>query len=69
MERKELLVVILIGVLLLTVAAQTIALVTGGGKIVSTPRISTATGPAPAVSAGGGSGGSLADLPSMVGGC
>ncbi len=70
MERKELLVAVLIGALLLTAAVQTIALITGGGKTAGIPQVSAAAGPAQAVSAGGsGSGGSLADLPSMVGGC
>ena len=67
MERKEILLIALIGLLLLTTAVQAIQLVAlssnpvvaGGSKSVQ-----VATGSAPAVSAG-----SLDDLPSMVGGC
>ncbi|MEK6951116.1 MAG: hypothetical protein AABX13_05325 [Nanoarchaeota archaeon] len=72
MERKELLVVVLIGVLLITVALQTVQL-TGLSK--SGVVVKTASGPAPAVAASGGGGAaptvptSLQNLPSMVGGC
>ncbi|MEK6949790.1 MAG: hypothetical protein AABX34_06210 [Nanoarchaeota archaeon] len=68
MERKEILLIALIAVLLLTTAVQAIqlvvisnnAVVTGGSKSVQ-----AATGSTPAVSAPS----SLDNLPSMVGGC
>ena len=69
MERKELLTIVLIGVLLVTVAIQTVQLVTLSG----TPVVATSTGssmvktPVAAGSTGGAS--SLDNLPSMVGGC
>jgi len=78
MERKELLMVVLIGVLLLTTAVQTIALAgLSGGQVTVTGK-AVASSPAPsAPSSGtpaktqssGSSGGSLANLPSMVGSC
>ena len=67
MERKEILLIALIGLLLLTTAVQAIQLVVlssnpvvAGGKSVQ-----VATGASPAVSAPS----SLDNLPSMVGGC
>ena len=71
MERKELLVVALIGLLLVTTAIQTVQLVSLGSGGVTTTR---AAAPAPAVAAGGGGAEpqvptSLENLPSMVGGC
>ncbi len=71
MERKELLMTLMIGVLLLTTAMQTVAFaglsngqVTVSAKsVVSSPAKSSST---PTTS---GSSGSLANLPSMVGGC
>ncbi len=72
MERKELLMTVMIGVLLLTTAMQTIALaglssgqVTVPAKSVASSPIKTSSAPA----ASGSSGSSLANLPSMVGGC
>ncbi len=71
MDKKELLVVVLIGVLVITVALQTLQL-TGLSK--SNVVVKTATGPAPATAASGGGAApavptSLQNLPSMVGGC
>ena len=72
MERKEILTVVMIGVLLLTVGLQTIQLVSLGSAQVIVPSTSVARAP---VASGGSSpvsangGGSLANLPSMVGGC
>ncbi len=71
MERKELLVIVLIGILLITVALQTIQL---AGLSQSNVVVKTASGPAPAVAAQGGGAApavptSLQNLPSMVGGC
>ncbi len=71
MERKELLMTLMIGVLLLTTAMQTVALAGMNNGQVSLSAKSVASSPtqsssAPATS---GSTGSLANLPSMVGGC
>ena len=72
MERKELLVVVLIGVLLITVALQTVQL---AGLSKSNVVVKTASGAAPVVAASPGGGAapavptSLQNLPSMVGGC
>ena len=70
MERKELLMTLMIGVLLLTTAMQTVALASlSSGQVVVTK---TATGPAPSSGApvtGNSPAGSLSNLPSMVGGC
>ena len=72
MERKELLMVVMIGVLVLTTAMQTIALAgLSGGQVAVTGKTVAST-PAPAASAPTGissGGGSLGNLPSMVGGC
>lgn len=72
MERKELLVVVLIGVLLITVALQTVQLAgLSKGEVV----VKSKSGSAPAVAAASGGGAaptvptSLQNLPSMVGGC
>lgn len=70
MERKELLVVVLIGLLLVTVAIQTVQLL----GLSKGPVVATSTSMMPAVKSGpsgstGGSTTSLSELPSMVGGC
>ena len=69
MERKELLVTVLIGVLLLATAMQTITLVSMSGGSAAT-RVassqSSLSSPAPSSSP---SGSSLNNLQSMVGGC
>lgn len=68
MERKELLMIIMLGVLLLTTAMQTLALAGLSGQTVVTGK-SVAASPAPSQSVQSSSAGSLSDLPSMVGGC
>lgn len=68
MERKELLVLVLIGVLLVTVAVQTVQLVTlSNTPVVATPTSTGGSSVRTPVASGAGS--SLEDLPSMVGGC
>ena len=74
MERKELLMTLMIGVLLLTTAMQTVALagLSGGQVAVGGGTKNVASSSAPSSSAPtttGSSAGSLANLPSMVGGC
>lgn len=75
MERKELLMTLMIGVLLLTTAMQTVSLAGLSGGQVSVSAKSVASSPAPSSSNAPtsshseGSAGSLANLPSMVGGC
>lgn len=74
MDRKELLMTLMIGVLLLTTAMQTVSLagLSNGQVSVSSGAKSVASSPAPSSSApitSGNSAGSLANLPSMVGGC
>ena len=71
MERKELLMVLMIGVLLLTTAMQTVALAgLSSGQVVVTARTTVSSGPAPSSGAPSvGSAGSLENLPSMVGSC
>ena len=72
MERKELLLTLMIGVLLLTTAMQTISLAGLSNGQVSAPARTVTNSPAPSSSApptSGSSAGSLANLPSMVGGC
>lgn len=70
MERKELLVIVLIGILLITVALQTIQL---AGLSKSNVVVKTASGSAPVAAQSGGAAPavptSLQNLPSMVGGC
>ncbi|MBI1972403.1 hypothetical protein HYS50_00165 [Candidatus Woesearchaeota archaeon] len=70
MERKEILVVVLIGLLLVTVAIQTVQLLgLSKGPVVAATSSSSMS---PSVKSGSSSGGattSLGDLPSMVGGC
>ncbi len=74
MERKELLVVVLVAVLLVTTAIQTASLVgMGGGSITASKSISPASSPSqqsasasPAQRVGSAN---LNDLPGMVGGC
>ena len=70
MERKELLTLVLIGVLLVTVAVQTVQLVTLSGRPVVTPGSSGGMMKSmPMASGSGNAPASLEDLPSMVGGC
>lgn len=72
MERKELLMTLMIGVLLLTTAMQTVALAGMSSGQVTISAKSVASSPAKSSGApttSGSSVGSLADLPSMVGGC
>ncbi len=72
MERKELLITLMIGVLLLTTAMQTVALANLNNGQVSVSGKSVASSSAPTQSshaAATTSGSSLANLPSMVGGC
>ena len=71
MEKKEILTVVLIGVLLITVAIQTVQLVKLSGAEVVVPATTSASTPVKSGSAASsaGSGSSLANLPSMVGGC
>ena len=67
MERKEILLIALIALLLLTTVVQAIQLVALSGNAVvaaGSKSVQVATGSAPVVSAG-----SLDELPSMVGGC
>ncbi len=74
MERKELLVVVLIAVLLVTTAIQTASLIgMGGGSVTVSKSVSPASSPSqqsagssPAQKAGAAN---LNDLPGMVGGC
>ncbi|MBI1969257.1 hypothetical protein HYS48_01065 [Candidatus Woesearchaeota archaeon] len=73
MDRKEILMTVLIGVLVLTTAIQTIQLVRlGNEQIIATPT-ARASAPVPVASPGGGVGSpsapSLQNIPSMVGGC
>jgi len=71
MERKEIIVIVLIGVLLLTTALQTVQLVgLSQTKVIA----ATVSGAAPMAGAGAPAvtssvPTSLRDLPSMVGGC
>ncbi len=72
MERKELLMTLMIGVLLLTTAMQTISLagLSNGPAPVTTRTVTNSPAPSSsAPSTSGSSAGSLANLPSMVGGC
>ncbi|MBI2208638.1 hypothetical protein HYU50_04015 [Candidatus Woesearchaeota archaeon] len=69
MERKEILLIVLIAVLVLTTAVQAIQLM----ALSNNPVVVT-SGSSPAQGTGSGSpgvaaSGSLEDLPSMVGGC
>ncbi|MBI4174702.1 MAG: hypothetical protein HY517_03580 [Candidatus Aenigmarchaeota archaeon] len=70
MERKELLVTVLIGVLLITTAMQTVALagLSSGSAPVRVSSSAPSSSPAPS-SSGSSSHSSLANLDSMVGGC
>lgn len=71
MEKKEILTAILIGVLLITVAIQTVQLVKLSSAEVIVPTTTSTTTSVKSGSAGSsaGAGSSLANLPSMVGGC
>jgi hypothetical protein len=69
MERKELLTLVLIGVLLVTVAVQTVQLVTLSGRPVVTAGSTGGMAKTMPMASGGGMPASLEDLPSMVGGC
>ena len=69
MERKEVLLMVLIGFLVLTTAVQAVQLTTLSGNPVTTV---TGSGAAPTASSGSGAvvaPSSLDNLPSMVGGC
>lgn len=69
MERKEILTMVLIGVLLITVAIQTVQLVSlSGSQVVAAPSAGGMAKSTTPVAAGGGAS-SLDNLPSMVGGC
>ena len=71
MERKEIFAIVLIGMLLITTAIQTVQLVgLGSAKIVTTgaPTVPAAGGAAKS-SGSGGAPTNLQNLPSMVGGC
>lgn len=73
MERKEILAIALIGIMLLTVGLQTIQLAgltqaqvitpAASGAAVAPVKAASSGGPSPSVSA------NLQNLPSMVGGC
>ena len=68
MERKELLILVLIGVLVVTVAVQPVPLVTlSNSPVVATSKAGSTAMNMPVAAGGGGS--SLENLPSMVGGC
>lgn len=67
MERKEILTIVMIGVLLLTTAIQTVQLVSMSNAQVVVP--TTASSGTPVTGSSGSAGTNLADLPSMVGGC
>ncbi len=67
MERKEILTIVMISVLLLTTAIQTVQLVSLGSAQVVVP--ATASSGTPVTGSSGSAGTNLADLPSMVGGC
>lgn len=71
MERKELLMVVMIGALLLTTAVQTVALAgLSSGQVVVTAKTAASGGNSPSsVAPSAGSAGSLENLPSMVGSC
>ena len=71
MERKELLMTLMIGVLLLTTAMQTVALagMNNGQAAVPTKSVSSSPAPSSSVPSISGSAGSLENLPGMVGGC
>ncbi len=71
MDKKEILMIVFIGVLLITTAIQTVQLVSlGSAKVVTTGAATVpATGGASQGSGGGGVPTNLQNLPSMVGGC
>lgn len=68
MERKEILMIVLIAVLVLTTAVQAIQLVSLSNNPVV---VTSGSSAAPSVGSSGGvtAPGSLENLPSMVGGC
>jgi len=71
MEQKSMLLVVLIAALLVTVGLQTVqlaALGTSGSGSAAVVKSSATTGKA-AAGSGSSAGGSLNNLPSMVGGC
>ncbi len=70
MERSEILMIVLIGVLVITVGLQTVQLVKiGNGNTMAMPSMGMSSA-SPSLKASGPSAPtSLADLPSMVGGC
>lgn len=68
MEKKEIFMVVLIGLVLLTVAIQTVQLVNlNGAQVVAAP--SSGAVQSQHVAAGPSTPASLGNLPSMVGGC
>ena len=70
MELKELLTIVLIGVLLVTVGIQTVQLISlGNAPVVATAGGAMAKAPSMGAGPSAGGGSSLNDLPSMVGGC
>ena len=69
MERKEILTMVLIGVLLITVAIQTIQLVGLKGAQVIVPAASSGTSMSKPLASGGSPSAPSLDLPEMVGGC
>ena len=68
MERKEILMMVMIGVLLITAAVQTVQLVGLSNAQVVVPA-SASSGMQVKSSSGSGAGTNLEELPSMVGGC
>ncbi len=68
MERKELLMTLMIGVLLLTTAMQTVALTSLSSGAVVTKSVAPQA-PSSSAPVTGNSAGSLQNLPQMVGGC
>lgn len=70
MERKELLVTVLIGVLLLTTAMQTVALVgLSSGQVVAPVKTTSSSSPSSGAPSSGSSGSSLENLEGMLGSC
>lgn len=70
MERKELLMTLMIGVLLLTTTMQTVALASlSSGQVVVKTTTGSSAPSAGAPAPTGHSAGSLQNLPQMVGGC
>lgn len=68
MERKEILTIVMIGVLLLTTAVQTVQLVSMSNAQVVAPMTASSSMQVKS-SSDSGAATSLEELPSMVGGC